>query len=122
MADETSFSALKRGIAADPKAPAPSAPRRGKYYESFVDFIADEDFYKGAHKNEIPYGAEPWRGEMQEGNRRDLDLQRETQAKQQRIKAAGAPHLLVAMAGEDGEVRDYLIGLIDGNGDVSAKG
>ncbi|MER8912253.1 hypothetical protein NKI32_00205 [Mesorhizobium sp. M0761] len=122
MADETSFSALKKGIAPTQKGPTPSAPGRGQYYESFVDFIADEGFYKGAHKNEMPYGAEPWRGEIQEGNRRDLELQRETQAKQQRIKAAGAPHLLVAMAGEDGEVRDYLIGLIEGNGDVAAKG
>ncbi|ESX23721.1 hypothetical protein NKH34_17145 [Mesorhizobium sp. M1148] len=116
MADETSFSALKKGIAPDPKGPAPSAPRRGQYYESFVDFMADKEFYKGAHKNEVPYGAEPWRGEMQEGNRRDLELQRETQAKQQRIKAAGAPHVIVAIAGEDTETRDWLIGLIEGNG------
>ncbi|MER9236609.1 hypothetical protein NKI56_32115 [Mesorhizobium sp. M0622] len=87
MADQNSHTILTKGD----KYYAASAPKRA---------------------SEMPLTNEPWRSELREAHQRDLELHRETQAKQQRIKADGAPHVLVALAGENTEVRDYLIGLV----------
>ncbi|MER9374263.1 hypothetical protein [Mesorhizobium sp. M0491] len=83
---------------------------------SFSALMRDPDFAKKTHPSETPIANEPWRTELRESHARDLELQQETQAKQQRIKASGAPHILVALAGEDTEVRDWLIGQIEANG------
>ncbi|MER8698965.1 hypothetical protein [Mesorhizobium sp. M1273] len=117
MADETSHTFLQK-VAPAPQAPAPTTPSRDKYFESFVDFAADKDLREAAHnRNEIAsFAKEPWRTEIHEAHQRDLELHRETQAMQRRIKAAGAPHILVALAGENTEVRDYLIGLMAARG------
>ncbi|TPL00683.1 hypothetical protein FJ938_22075 [Mesorhizobium sp. B2-4-14] len=61
----------------------------------------------------IPFANEPWRTEIQEAHKRDMALHQSVQEAQQRIKADGAPHILIALAGEDGETRAYLIGLIE---------
>lgn len=112
--DETSHTFLQKGPAPAPQAPAPTTPSKDKYFDSFVDFVSDKDLREDAHnRNELAsFAKEQWRTEQQEAHKRDLQLQCETQAKQQRIKAAGAPHILVALAGEDTEVRNWLVGLI----------
>ncbi|WP_292694357.1 hypothetical protein [Mesorhizobium sp.] len=116
--DETSHTLLQKGLAPAPRAPEPPPPPRSQYFESFVDFVSDKDLHEGAqNRNEIAsFAKEQWRTEQQEGAKRDLELQRQTQAKQQLIKADGAPHVLVALAGEDTEVRDYLVRLVAARG------
>ncbi|RWC25954.1 MAG: hypothetical protein EOS70_32625 [Mesorhizobium sp.] len=81
---------------------------------SFTALMRDPDFAKKTHPSERPLANEPWRTELQESHKRDLELQRETQAKQQRIKAAfpDAPRSIIALAGEFADVRDFLVSLI----------